>query len=184
MSSICFPLPTTRQRRSEALLCSPAYFSCSWASTSTPLDRVRRSTAVSGRSGWGPSPYWSAPASRRRARHCPRRRTNPPASEGDECDSESARLLAGGPSHQLDPDFRRILDERDAQVPDVARLAGDRHALRLELGDLRVDVGRPPAEMIDRMPLAWRRAVGLLREQPDVRIGVLHRVETTLQLGP
>ena len=51
-------------------------------------------------------------------------------------------------------------------------------------GDLRVDLGRSPAEMMDRPPLARRRAVGLLREQPDVRIGVLHRIETALELRP
>jgi len=50
---------------------------------------------------------------------------------------------AGGPSHQLDAHFRRILDERDARVPDVARLARYLHALLLQLGDLRVDLGQP-----------------------------------------
>ena len=53
---------------------------------------------------------------------------------------------------------RRILGERDAQVPDVARLAGYLHALLLQLGDLRVDLWRPPAEMIDRPPLVRRGA--------------------------
>ena len=55
---------------------------------------------------------------------------------------------------------RRILGERDAQVPDVARLAGYLHALLLQLGDLRVDLGRPPAEMIDRPP--WLGAARVL----------------------
>ena len=64
--------------RSEALLCSPAYSSCSWASRSIPADQARRWTAVSGKSGWGSLPHWWAPASRRRARRCPRR-TNTPA---------------------------------------------------------------------------------------------------------
>ena len=86
-------------------------------------------------------------------------------------------LLAGRSSHQLDAHLRRILDERDAEIPDVARFAGHRHALLLQLGNLRVNLTRPPAEMIDRPPLARCRAFGLLREQPDVRIGVLHPVD-------
>ena len=57
ISSVSLPVPATRQRRSEALRCSPAYSSCSWASRSVPADQARRWTAVAGRSGWGSLPH-------------------------------------------------------------------------------------------------------------------------------
>jgi hypothetical protein len=53
-----------------------------------------------------------------------------------------------------------------------------------QFGDLRVDVGHSPAEVIYRHGLARRGILALLREQPNIGVRVLDRVHPPFQLGP
>src|SRR5712691_13522007 len=84
--------------------------------------------------------------------------------------------------NQLDTHAARPVHEGDAQVPDRARLDG-LQALGLEVADFGVDVGHGPAEVIDRMSLAWCGIVAFFDDQPDLGVRVFHGVQPSLQLG-
>src|SRR5438093_707714 len=72
------------------------------------------------------------------------------------------------------------MDDPGCQLQ-LTRLAGDFHALALELGELGVEIVDAPAQMIDRVSHAWRR-FALLREHPHIT--VLDRLQAAFQLRP